>query len=211
MAHFGLICPPTASHVTGLTTVGRTLCERGHRATVFNILDVESLAMAEGLDFHPLGVHDHPVGSVRKFSEELAGLKGFAIMRRGLQIAQAEVEMLLRDAPQAMRSAGVTALLVDQGQPAGSTIAEVLGIPFFTICNATPAEYEPSVPPTFTAWPYSTNWVCQLRNRAADTLIQLALRPLKRTINTFRKREGLQPLSSLEETFSRKAVISQQT
>lgn len=211
MAHFGLICPPTASHVTGLTTIGRELCRRGHRATVFNILDVESLARAEGLEFQPIGIRDHPVGSVRKFSEELAGLKGLAMMKRGLQITGAEIEMLLRDAPGLLRSAGVTALLVDQGQPAGSTIAELVGIPFFTICNATPAEYEPSVPPTFAAWPYSTNWLFRLRNRAADSFVHLVLSPLKRRINAFRNRENLRPLKSLTETFSRTAVISQQT
>ena len=33
---------------------------------------------------------------------------------------------LLEEAPDAMRATGVTALLVDQGQPAGSTIAERL-------------------------------------------------------------------------------------
>jgi MGT family glycosyltransferase len=211
VAHFGLICPPTTSHVTGLTTIGRTLCRRGHQATVFNILDVESIAVSEGLGFQALGVEEHPAGSVRKFSEELAGRSGWAMMRRGLQMASVEMEMLLREAPDALRSHGVTALLVDQGQPAGSTIAELLGIPFFTICNATPAEHEPSIPPTFTAWRYSDNWACQLRNRAAHSIVQLALSPLKRTINAFRRRANLKPLTSLEESFSPYAVIAQQS
>jgi hypothetical protein len=39
--------PPGTSHVTGLTTIARGLCGRGHRATVFNILDVEDLARRE--------------------------------------------------------------------------------------------------------------------------------------------------------------------
>jgi zeaxanthin glucosyltransferase len=211
MAHFGLICPPTASHVTGLTTIGRTLCERGHRATVFNILDVESLALAEGVGFQPLGVHDHPRGSVRRYAEQLAAASPLTAMKRGLEIAVAEIEMLLRDAPEALRSGGVDALLVDQGEAAGSTLAEALGIPFFTICNATAAEFEPSVPPTFTAWPYSTNRLSKWRNHAVHSLIELVLTPLTRRLNAFRKRKNLRPLSSLEQTFSPYAVISQQT
>ena len=69
MAHFGLVCPPGTSHVTGLTTVARELCGRGHRATVFNILDVEALAEREGVGFRPLGVQDHPKGAFKASSQ----------------------------------------------------------------------------------------------------------------------------------------------
>src|SRR5262245_45613607 len=147
MAHFGLVCPPGTSHVTGLTTVARELCSRGHRATVFNILDVEALAAREGVGFHALGAKDHPKGAFKAFTERQSQMEGLAALRFGLQMARSEIAMLLEEGPEAMRADGVTALLVDQGQPAGSTLADRLGVPFVTICNALAANPDPQAPP----------------------------------------------------------------
>ena len=44
--------------------------------------------------------------------------------------------MYLDEAPDALRKAGVTALLVDQFEATGSTIAERISLSFVTICNA---------------------------------------------------------------------------
>ena len=138
MHHFGLVCPPGTSHVTALTGIARELCRRGHRATVFNILDVEDLAKREGMRFHPLGIEHHPKGSFQKFADQFGQKHGVEALRLGLKVAREEIKMLLEEAPDAMRAAGVTALLVDQGQPAGSTLAERLSVPFVTFCNAVP-------------------------------------------------------------------------
>ena len=197
--------------MTGMTTIGRELCRRGHRFTVFNIVDVESLATSEKVEFCALGVNDHPPGSFRKFSEELSRLKGLPALRFGLATAVHEIEMLLRDAPDAMRSRGINALLVDQGQPAGSTLAEHLGIPFITICNAIAADPDPSVPPPSTPWEYSENWLAQLRNRAVHAGFILGYTPMLRTINRARKRWGLPSLASVWQSRSPWAEISQQT
>lgn len=211
MANFGLICPPGTSHVTGLASAGRELQQRGHRVAIFNILDVESTARGAGMHFVPLGAQKHPLGSFQKFSERLTELKGLAALRYGLEIAGAEIEMLLDEAPPALRAAGITALLVDQGQPAGSTLAELLGIPFITICNAPPANSDPRVPPTVTGWSYGEHWAAQARNRAAYFVFDRMLSPLKRKINRFRKAKNLKPLRSLEESFSPFGIIAQQT
>src|SRR5687768_13085736 len=116
MHHFGIICPPGTSHVTALTTIARELCQRGHRATVFNILDVEERARSEGVEFYPLGEKNHPKGSFQKFAERFGRMQGVEAMRFGIQMAVEEIVMLLEEAPEAIRQAGVTALLVDQGQ-----------------------------------------------------------------------------------------------
>ena len=125
--HFGLLCPPGISHVTCLTAIARELGSRGHRATVFNIPDVAEIAAVEGVSFHALGAKAHPPGSFKAFADTMGGLHGIAAMRYGLKVAGAEILTLLDEAPQAMRAAGVTALLVDQGQPAGSTMRSEWG------------------------------------------------------------------------------------
>ena len=65
--------------------------------------------------------------------------------------------MICRDAPEAVRNARVDALLVDQTEPAGGSVAEHLGIRFVTICNALALNREPDVPPPFTSWSYRRN------------------------------------------------------
>src|SRR5580704_8924724 len=95
MHHFGAICPPGPSHVTAMTTIGRELCRRGHRFTVFNIADVEPLATSEGFAFCALGADDHPAGSFRMYSEQLSRLKGLKALRFGLAKGTAEIAMIL--------------------------------------------------------------------------------------------------------------------
>jgi zeaxanthin glucosyltransferase len=194
-----------------MTTIGRELRRRGHRFTVLNIPDVESLAESEGAEFCPLGAGDHPPGSFRGFSEKLSNLHGLQALRFGLATAAGEIEMILRDAPEAIRSRRIDALLVDQGQPAGSTLAQFLGIPFVTICNAIAEVPDPSVPPGATPWQYSDHWLARLRNRAVHMGFDIALKPILRTINRSRKHWGFKPLASLNESRSPWAVVSQQT
>jgi len=211
MHHFGLICPPGTSHVTGLTTVARELCQRGHRATVFNILDVEELAHKEAVGFHPLGVAAHPKGFFRQFSDEFRQLHGLDALRFGLKAALGEITMLLEEAPDALRAAGVTTLIVDQGQPAGSTIAERLGLPFVTICNAVPSDPDPRVPPAVTPWGPATSWSDRARIWASYRFIDMAVSPIRRRINSYRTKWSLKPLRSLYETFSPILELAQET
>jgi MGT family glycosyltransferase len=211
MAHFGLVCPPGTSHVTGLTTVARELCGRGHRATVFNILDVEDLARREGVEFRALGVNEHPRGAFKAFSDQQSQLQGIEALRFGMKMARREIAMLLEEAPQAMRDAGVNALLIDQGQPAGSTIAERLNVPFVTICNALAANPDPSVPPAMLDWDAGTTWASRLRIRAAYRIFDLATTPLRSAINGYRRQWSLVPIRSLYETSSPILQLAQQS
>jgi zeaxanthin glucosyltransferase len=211
MHHFGLICPPGISHVTGLTGIARELCRRGHRATVFNILDVEEAAKREGMGFHPLGQEHHPKGSFQKFADEFGRKHGLEALRFGLKAAREEIKMLLQEAPEAMRAEGVTALLIDQGQPAGSTIAERLSLPFITICNAVPCDPDPNVPPTDSRGGPARSWIDRLMNRAAWRLMDLGMTPLRRTINGYRTGWGMKPLRSLYDTFSPILELAQET
>jgi MGT family glycosyltransferase len=211
MTHFGLVCPPGTSHVTGLTTVARELSGRGHRATVFNILDVEPLAEREGVGFRPLGVKDHPKGAFKAFSERQSQLEGLAALRFGLQMARAEIAMLLVEGPEAMRSAGVTALLVDQGQPAGSTLAERLGVPFVTICNALAANPDPQAPPATVGWGPATTWAGRWRSRLAYRMFDVAATPLRKVINRFRAQWNMPRLASLYDSFSPTLQLAQQS
>ncbi len=202
MEHFGLLCPPLPSHVTGMTAIARELLRRGHRATMFNIEDARALTLSEGTEFVPIGTEDHPEGSLADFSRAVAQLKGIPALRFGIRAAEKEADSLLRDVPAAMMSRGVTAIVGDQGSPVCSSIAERLGIPFFSVCNAIAANRDPSLPPSFAGWKPGHHPLIRLRNRAANLMVDSAVKPITRTINRYRSQWGLPALRKLEETFS---------
>jgi MGT family glycosyltransferase len=117
---------------------------------------------------------------------------------------------MLRDAPAAIRAARVSMLLVDQTELAGGTIAERLGLPFITICNALAMNREPEVPPPFTPWSYSRSRWSSWRNRVGYAASAIMTRPIAKVVARYRREWALPAWSSPEDSFSRIAQISQQ-
>ena len=98
MAHFGLVCPPGTSHVTGLTTIARELCRRGHRATVFNILDVKISPGAKAWG-SGRSASEAPQGRLQGILRHAGSPAGHGRLRFGLQVAREEIAMLSRKHP----------------------------------------------------------------------------------------------------------------
>jgi MGT family glycosyltransferase len=209
--HFAALCPPTFSHAAGTISLARQLQKRGHQVTFFNILDLEQRVVRQGIDFCAIGLTDHPAGSLQAFVNKMGQLKGIPALKFGMQTAIKETRTILRDAPEAMRERGVTALLIDQGEPAGSTVAEHLRLPFATLCQAIPANRDPRVPPTVTPWRYDGGWLMRMRNRLAHHAVALVFRPLLKVINQSRSEWGLKMLCDVEETYSPLIQVSQAT
>lgn len=208
-AHFGIITPPVPGHLHPFGALGRELMARGHRVTCFQVEDLEEQIRAQEIEFVPIGESDHPRGSLPRSLEQLSRLQGLAALRFTVRAVERTTEMVLRDAPEAIRAAGIQALLVDQMEPAGGAVAEHLGLPFFTICNALPLNRDPLTPPPFTNWRYQTSALAALRNRAGYAASDRMLRGIATAVSRYRKRWNLQPLGSPEESFSKRAQISQ--
>ena len=219
-AHFGIITPPVPGHIHPFGALGRELIARGHRVTCFQVADVEAQIRAQGIEFVPIGLSDHPPGSLAESLAQLSRLHGLAALRFTIRAIERTTEMVLRDAPEVIRTARVSALLVDQMEPAGGAIAEHLGLPFFTLCNALPLNRDPLIPPPFTNWRYRTGSLAALRNRAGYAVSDRMLRGIATVVARYRKRWNLEPLShhgadaplhisSPEQSFSKLAQISQ--
>lgn len=208
--NFGIITPPISGHLHPFGALGRELCERGHAVTVFHIADLEGRARAEELDFVPLGSSDHPRGSQPELLAQLAKLHGLRALRFTIAAVARTTEMMCREAPAAIKRAKIDALLVDQTEPCGSSIADYLGIPFVTICNALAMNPEPTVPPPFTPWSYNPSGWAQVRNRLGYRMQALVMRPVSQVIARYRREWKLSPLGSVENSFSSLAQISQQ-
>jgi len=208
MTHFGIICPDGTGHLNPMTTLGHELQRRGHRVTLFGILDAQPKALAAGLDFQAIGEFEFPTGATAQFMKRRGELSGFAALQYNFNLAKQDVAVCLRDAPKAIKSAGVEALLVDQVSIGGGTVAELLEIPFISVCSALLFNREEGVPPIFTSWRYNPAAWARLRNRAGYAVSDFLVQPIREVIAEYRREWKLPPLS--KDYYSKLAQLSQQ-
>lgn len=209
MPHIGLICPAFSGHLNPMTSLGRELCRRGHRATLIAVRDAEPKAQAAGLSFQALGEAEFPRGHVAEFSAALGRLGGISAVRMTIGHYVRSGRVVLRDAPRVLRDAGIDLLLVDQTDTAAATVAEALRIPFVTVCNALLMNEEPSVPPMVTRWRFKTTWAARQRNRFGYFLFHKASRPIHSLVNRQRRLWKLPPQRTFDGVFSNLAQIGQ--
>lgn len=211
MTHIGIICPPVPSHINSAAAIGRDLQKQNHRVTILGILDIEAKVRSEELEFYPLGQSDHPLGSLQKSLSQLGQLSDLAALRFIIRAAEKTTRMICRDAPRAIEALGIEALLVDQTEPAGGTVADYLGIPFVTFCSALAVNQDPNLPPFFTSWHYQTTELSRLRNQLGHSLFNWLSRPITQSLNQQRRQWNLPPYRSLDDSSSQLAQISQLT
>lgn len=210
MTHFGLICPAATGHLNPMLPLGKELQQRGHRVTLFGILDAQSKTLAAGLEFQVIGETEFPQGTMAESFAKLGKLSGREAFRYTVSFLKEMTAVMLRDAPSVMKQAGVEALLVDQVSPEGGTIADFLGIPFISICGALLLNREESVPPYFTNWKYNPASWARMRNKLGYQVLKRIGQPITDVINEYRREWKLPPHSSPNDRYSQLAQISQQ-
>jgi zeaxanthin glucosyltransferase len=209
LKHYGIICPPVRGHLNPFLALARELQGRGHRVTVFQMLDLASSVLAEQVDFVPIGISDHPVGSLPQSLADLGRLAGLSALRFTVRAVAKTTEMICRDAPQAVYTSRVDMLLVDQTEPAGGSVAEHLCIPFVTVCNALALNREPDVPPPFSPWSYRNSAWARMRNRLGYVVSDRMLAPVWDVLADYRRHWKLPAHKSSEDSYSRLVQISQ--
>lgn len=210
MTHFGIICPAGNGHLNPMTALGRELQRRGHRVTLVGILDAKPNALAAGLEFCAIAQSEYPEGKTARVFAQLGELSGLAALRYTISKLQEITTLLLQNAPRAIAQSGIEALLVDQTILEGETVAQYIGIPFVTVCNALVINQDESVPPFFTAWSYSPTRWARLRNQAGNYLIRRISQPMRQVVAQYRQKWRLPPYSSRNDIYSKLAIISQQ-
>ncbi len=192
MAHFALLAPPYTGHINPMLAIAATLCGRGHRATLLHTGAPPALPAAVEalrLDLPPPGkVPFSPLPPVRLTARRTASL--------------------LRVLPAVLERLGLTALVVDQLEPAGALAAACLGLPWITVANALAVNREDGVPPPFTAWDWRPDLAGRNRNRAGWRVHDLFMRPLSQVIADWARAHGLAQ-RNLDDTFSPIAQLSQ--
>jgi len=210
MTHFGLICPASTGHLNTMLPLGKELHRRGHRVTLFGILDAQAKTLAAGLEFQAICASEYPLGSVAQVLTQLGKLSGMTALRYTISWIEKTAALFLRELPPALKAAGVEALLIDQISPGSGTVADFLGIPFVTICSAVVVNREATIPPFFTTWGYNPAWWAILRNRAAYSFFDRMAQPVQDVIDEYRRQWKLPLHSHPNEAYSQLAQISQQ-
>lgn len=191
MTHFGILCPASDGHLNPMITLGCELLRRGHRVTVFNLLDAKAKTLASGLEFQALAADKFPTGLMTEEFREVGKLSGIAAFKKSIQLLIKNTKIILETAPTAIQNAGIEALLVDQISWEGGTVAERLNLPFITVCNALILHPAPDIPPFFTLWSYSTTWQARLRNKLSYQFLSWLTRPLREQIFEYRRQWNL--------------------
>lgn len=210
MAHLGVMCPNTPGHINPMMALAHALRGLGHQVTFFLLGDLPASLVAAGFEVISIGGTVFPVDEFRAAFQKLGTLHGRAAMKHTFWIGDRSAEALLKEGPTAVRKSGVSALILDQTTSTGGTIADELGLPFATICNALLLHPDASVPPPFTAWRPSNFWGARLRNRIAWSAANRLYAPILKKIQQRRRELGLPGLRQVEDAWSSRLQISQQ-
>ena len=207
MTHFGIICPSAAGHLNPMITLCHELKQRGHRLTIIGIADIRSQVLAAEFEFQTIGQSDFPPGAIADIFTRLGKLQGWAAIGYSVKWMATTARTILQDAPEAIKTAGIEALLIDQASPEGGTVAEYLRLPYISICNALMLNHDANIPPFVTTWQYNPSWWGRLRNQLGYRLLAQIARPVTQVVLTYRQRWNL-PLD--RGGYSQLAQISQQ-
>ena len=210
MGHFGIICPNAPGHTNPMTALADSIRGRGHRVTFFLLGDAPPSVTRAGFEVVEIGGTIFPPDEYRAGLHRLGTLSGRSALKQTFAMGARAAEAILQVGPTIVESAGVTGLIVDQASYPGGTVAEQLGLPFATVCNALLLHSEPGVPPFFTPWlPRDSGWA-RLRNRIAWAGLDRLYSPILARIRDHRRRQNLREPGRIADTWSARLQVSQQ-
>lgn len=203
MTHFGILCLGGAGHLNTMLPIAYELQQRGHQITIFSGLDAQARTQAAGFEFYDI---ESPLEEESNLPEHQT-LPGLAGIRQTIQRFTQKAKTRLQKAP-VIRERGVELLLVDLSIFEGGTIADMLDLPYITICCILPLYEDPTIPPIPTTWQYRSAGWATLRNRAAYSLINWIASPIWNVVSHHRKLRNLPSYRTANDIFSRLAVIT---
>ena len=210
MAHIGIFSPNASGHLNPMIALADAIRSRGHRITFF-LLGAPPLSVsAAGFEVVQLGGAIFPSDEHKAGIQKLGTLSGRAALSHTTALLSRATEAILQVGPSLVREAGVTALVVDQSSFAGGTVADHLGLPFATVCNALILNAEPEIPPFFSFRQPRNGWWPRLQNRIGWAGLNRLYTPIMKQIQEYRHRHGLIVPVQIADTWSNRVQISQQ-
>jgi zeaxanthin glucosyltransferase len=203
MKRIGILCLPGRGHLYPATALGCELQNRGHRVTVFSGLLARAIVINSGLRFgHLTASHSKPSPLLEAACAVNNGVGTLVVMSD-------HAKAVLNSACDAVPKEEIEVLLIDQADLAGGSVAEVLGIPFITLCFFPPIHTDPLIPPFICGWIPSDRAFARARISAANVYFQGLCASILDSINGHRSKWNLKELEGLNDCFSRRAIITQ--
>lgn len=193
-----------------MTALAHSIRERGHQVTFFLLGEPPASVYRAGFDVVPLGGQAFPVEAYRQASETLGTLHGRAALKHTFGIGIRSAGAILQEGPGVIRKSGVEALIIDQASTPAGTVADELGLPFATVCNALILNQGPTVPPFFTHWHPNKAWWARVRNQIFWAGLNRLYTPILKQIQKRRKELGLSIPADISDAWSTRLQISQQ-
>jgi MGT family glycosyltransferase len=209
MSRFGIFSFPGTGHLHPLTALGRELVCRGHEVVVFQVADVEPLVCAAGLGFHPIGSREFPLGSLWPLDRTLGRLQGTQALAFIFKRFRQNSAMVLREGPEGVRSESIDALIVDQAELAGGSVAERLGLPFVTAICTLPLNLDTNVPFFSFNTGFEAGRRARIQNAVRNAWIRFISAGLCELVNRQRKAWRLPPNAGLDGFGSPLAQVAQ--
>ena len=140
----------------------------------------------------------------------MSNLNGSSNLSYTIAYYKKEAEIILTDVPVAIELEGIEAIIVDQTERAGGTVAEYKGKPFITVCSALALNQELDIPPLYTPWRYQPSWWFRQRNRLGYFTYNRITHPVQKVVQLQRQRWNLPSQKTIDDAGSRLAQICQQ-
>jgi len=210
MARIGVFCLPMRSHMSLFLTLAAALREQGHDLIFFGLSMNAARIQEQGFEFRLIDPDAALSGTLDGMLRQMGTVEGGDAMKLLGRFEDLRYQIVLKNGPALVERADLKAMLVDQAEFCGGSIAEAAGLPWVSVCNGLSLNSEPDVPPFLTSWSYSGTWAAAARNKLAYAALNRASISRRNLINRYRKLWRLEPYRSFEESFSPFAQISQQ-
>ncbi|MHB0774849.1 glycosyltransferase [Halomonas sp. WWR20] len=207
--HIGVIAPPFPSHYRALQALAVELIERGHRVTFLHQPDAVRWLDDSRIGFHAVGYASHPPGSLERLLQLAATPGGPLGLRRLIRELARTTDMLCREAPAALQTLGIDALLCDPMEAAGGLMAEAAGLPYASVACALPVNREPGVPLAVMPMAYGQGPRFAQMYTNSERIYDALMTPLRRVIAGHAAAFGLSPRDGLHDCLSPYAQLSQ--
>lgn len=189
--HIGFVLPGVHGHLNPGTTLASAVKARGHKVTVLSPLAGRVFADREGVGFYE--IESFPRG--QKLGNDLGKQSGLEAFQTTAEIVYMMTLSCIKDLPTAVDELGLDALVIDElFYLAGTSVAEMKGIPCSTIANAMTLMHVSDVPPFITTWGYSDTWWSSMRNSIYWFYLSLVCKSSRASVNEWRERNGLKPI-----------------
>lgn len=201
--HIGIFCLPGRGHLYPAVALGRRLEARGHRVTFFNRALAGSIVRDAGLNFQSVPDDDS------QWPNAAGRIKQRWHGPNMVKVIESHALSMLKHAPAIVDGANLDALIVDQGDLAGSTIAELLRIPFVNVSFFPPVYLDDANPPIIFDWHPGEEEAVRLRNRRGNAFFRKLFEPALKGINAQRREWAMPEFRDLNELFSTRAIVAQ--